>query len=78
MRALLLALSSNEADLESLLHGVWIATHPEDFLMYRGDESESVAIVRRRRPNAAERKPRNTADTPEIAEVLAGVCMARE
>jgi hypothetical protein len=28
--------------------------------------------------SAAERKPRNTAEAPEIAEVLAGVCVARE
>jgi hypothetical protein len=46
--ALLMALSSNEVDLESLLPDVWIAVHPEHFLTYRRDEAEAAAIARRR------------------------------
>ncbi len=77
VRALLIALSSDEVDLESLLPDVWIAAHPEHFL--------STAAMRRRRPRMrvvavgsdAGRKPRNTAEAPEIAAVLAGVCPAR-
>jgi hypothetical protein len=41
--------SSEEVDLESLLPDVWIATHPEHFLMDRRDEAEAAAIARRRR-----------------------------
>jgi hypothetical protein len=47
--ALLMALSSNEVDLESLLPDAWIAAHPEHFLTYRRDEAEAAAIARRRR-----------------------------
>ena len=47
--ALLAAFSSEEADLESLLPDVWIAAHLEHFLVYRRDESEAAAQVRRRR-----------------------------
>ena len=49
VRALLMALSSNEVDLESLLPDIWIATHPEHFLRYRRDEAEAAAMARRRR-----------------------------
>ena len=49
VRALLIALSSPEADLESLLPDVWIAAHPEHVLTYRRDESEAAANARRRR-----------------------------
>ena len=47
--ALLIALSSNEVDLASLLPDVWIAAHPEHFPTYHRDEGEAAAIARRRR-----------------------------
>ena len=46
--ALLMALSSNEVDLESLLPDVWLAAHPEHFLTYRREQAEAAAIARRR------------------------------
>jgi transposase len=49
VRALLIALSSDEVDLESLLPDVWIAAHPEHVLKYRRDEAEAAANARRRR-----------------------------
>jgi transposase len=49
VRALLIALSSDGVDLESLLPDVWIAAHPECVLTYRHDEAEASAIARRRR-----------------------------
>ena len=49
MRALLVALSSDPVDLESLLPDVWIAAHPEHVLQYRRDEAEAAANTRRRR-----------------------------
>jgi hypothetical protein len=47
--ALLMALSSNEVDLETLLTDVWIGAHPGHFLTDRRDEAEAAAIARRRR-----------------------------
>ena len=49
VRQLLIALSSADVDLRSLLPDVWIAAHPEHFLTYRRDEAEAAAIARRRR-----------------------------
>ena len=49
MRALLIALSSDDVDLESLLPDVWIAAHPEHVLQYRRDEAEAAASARRKR-----------------------------
>ena len=49
VRALLVALSWDEVDLESLLPDMWIAAHPEHYLPYRGDEAEAAANARRRR-----------------------------
>ena len=49
VRAVLVALSLDEADLESLLPDVWIKAHAEHFLKYRRDEAEAAAIARRRR-----------------------------
>jgi transposase len=49
VRALLVALSSDQVDLESLLPDVWIAAHPEHVLTYRRDEAEAAANARRRR-----------------------------
>jgi hypothetical protein len=57
--ALLMALSSPEVDLESLLPDVWIAAHPEYFLTHRRDEAEAAAIARRRR------RERRRAKAPE-------------
>jgi len=59
VRALLIALSSNEVVLESLLPDVWIAAHPEHFLTDRRDEAEAAAIARRRR------RERRRAKAPE-------------
>jgi hypothetical protein len=36
-------------DLETLLPDVWIAAHPEYFLIYRREEAEAAAMARRRR-----------------------------
>jgi hypothetical protein len=49
VRALLIALSSPEVDLESLLPDVWIAAHPEHVLTYRREEAAAAATARRRR-----------------------------
>jgi len=49
VRALLVAVASDHADLEALLPDVWIAAHPEHFLQYRRDESAAAAESRRRR-----------------------------
>jgi transposase len=49
VRALLIALSSAEVDLESLLPDVWIAAHPEHLLKYRQDEAKAAADSCRRR-----------------------------
>jgi hypothetical protein len=49
VRQLLIALSSAEVDLRSLLPDAWIAAHPEHFLQYRRDEAEMAARARKRR-----------------------------
>jgi hypothetical protein len=49
VRALLIALSSDKVDLESLLPDVWSEAHPEHFLQYRHDEAEAAANARLRR-----------------------------
>ena len=49
VRQLLIALSSADVDLRSLLPDAWITAHPEHFLTYRRDEAEAAAIARRRR-----------------------------
>jgi hypothetical protein len=46
---LLIALSSADVDLKTLLPDVWIAAHPEHFLQYRSDEAEVAARARKRR-----------------------------
>jgi hypothetical protein len=63
VRQLLIALSSAEVDLRSLLPDVWIAAHPEHFLQYRRDEAEVAARARKRRreKRRAESKVRPTA-----------------
>jgi hypothetical protein len=59
VRQLLIALSSADVDLRSLLPDDWIAAHPEHFLTYRRDEAEAAAIARRRR------RERRRAKAPE-------------
>jgi transposase len=63
VRQLLIALSSADVDLRSLLPDVWIAAHPEHFLHYRRDEAEAAARARKRRreKRRAESKVRLTA-----------------
>src|SRR4051794_35198276 len=57
VRQLLIALSSSDVDLRTLLPDVWIAAHPEHFLQYRRDEAEAAARARQRR-RAAQRAKR--------------------
>jgi transposase len=59
VRQLLIALSSQDLDLRSLLPDAWIAANPEHFLTYRRDEAEAAAIARRRR------RERRRAKAPE-------------
>jgi transposase len=63
VRHLLIALSSAEVDLRSLLPDVWIAAHPEHFLQYRRDEAEAAARARKRR--RAERRTKSRSGSPE-------------
>ncbi len=64
VRALLVALSSEQVDLESLLPDVWIAAHPEHVLQYRRDEAEVAANARRRRRALRREKARDP--TPSL------------
>jgi transposase len=64
VRALLIALSSDEVDLESLLPEVWIKAHPEHFLAYRRDEAEAAARARRRRRALRRAKAREPGASP--------------
>src|SRR5215468_9186821 len=63
VRQLLIALSSDDVDLRSLLPDVWIAAHPEHFLQYRHDEAEAAARARKRR--RAERRTKSRSGSPE-------------
>jgi transposase len=63
VRALLIALSSDEVDLESLLPDVWSAAHPEHFLQYRHDEAEAAANARRRRRALRRKRARQLSPT---------------
>jgi transposase len=49
VRDVLIALSSDKADLNSHLPDAWIAAHPEHVLKHRRDEAEAAANARRRR-----------------------------
>ena len=49
VRDLLMALSSDQADLNALLPDAWIAAHPEHLMKHRRDEAEAAANARRRR-----------------------------
>jgi len=64
VRALLIALSSAEVDLKSLLPDVWIAARPEHVLTYRRDEAEAAANARRRR--RATRRAKTREPTPSL------------
>ena len=64
VRALLISLSSDQVDLESLLPDVWIAAHPEHVLQYRRDEAEVAAIARRRRRARRRVKPPEQSRSP--------------
>src|SRR5262249_24907390 len=63
VRQLLIALSSAEVDLRSLLPDVWIAAHPDHFLQCRHDEAESAARARKRR--RAERRAKRRTGSAE-------------
>jgi transposase len=63
VRQLLIALSSNDVDLRSLLPDVWITAHHEHFLQYRHDEAEAAARARKRR--RADRRARRRTGFPE-------------
>jgi hypothetical protein len=76
--ALLTALSSEQVDWESLRPDVWIAAHPEHFLTYRRDEAEAAAIARRRRRKRRLAEAPEHSRSPEMAALLAGVCIARD
>jgi transposase len=64
VRQLLIALSSQDVDLRSLLPDVWIAAHPEHFLTYRRDEAEAAAIARRRRRERRRAQAREPSRSP--------------
>ncbi len=49
VRQSLIALSSADVDLKSLLPDIWIAAHPDYFLRYRRDEAEAATRARKRR-----------------------------
>jgi transposase len=78
VRQLLIALSSADVDLRSLLPEVWIAAHPEHFLTYRRDEAEAAAIARHRSRERRRARAPEHGRSPELAAVLAGVCKARD
>src|SRR5271166_6319601 len=64
VRALLIALSSEQVDLESLQPDVWIAAHPEHVLQYRRDEAEAAASTRRKRRALRRSKTAELSPTP--------------
>jgi hypothetical protein len=68
VRQLLIALSSNEVDLRSLLPDVWIAAHPEHFLQYRHDEAEAADRARKRRREDRRAKLRSSLPEPLAPE----------
>jgi hypothetical protein len=67
VRELLIALSSDSVDLESLLPDVWIAAHPEHVLQYRRDEAEAAASARRKR--RALRRSKTAKSSPTSGEL---------
>jgi hypothetical protein len=59
VRQLLIALSSADVDMRTLLPDVWIAAHPEHFLQYRRDEAEAAARARKRRRERRQAEPKS-------------------
>src|SRR3954470_2187712 len=59
VRQLLIALSSADVDLRSLLPDVWIAAHLDHFLQYRRDEAEAAARARKRRRERRRAEPKS-------------------
>jgi hypothetical protein len=45
----LIAMSSADVEMRSLLPDIWFAAHPDHFLRYRRDEAEMAARARERR-----------------------------
>jgi transposase len=68
VRQLLIALSSADVDLRSLLPDVWIAAHPEHFLQYRRDEAEAAACARKRRRRERRAKAKSSAPDAQAPE----------
>lgn len=68
VRQLLIALSSSEVDLRSLLPDVWIGAHPEHFLQYRRDEVEAAARARKRRREKRRAKSKSSSPEPRAPE----------
>jgi hypothetical protein len=64
VQTLLVALSSDGVELESLMPDVWIKAHPEHFLKYRRDEAEAAAQARRRRRFRRRAKAREPSTRP--------------
>lgn len=59
VRQSLIALSSADVDLRTLLPDIWIAAHPEHILQYRRDEADAAA-----RAEAAARETPGRVDNP--------------
>jgi hypothetical protein len=59
VRELLIALSSADVDLRSLLPDIWIAAHPDHFLQYRRDEAVVAARARKRRRERRQAEPKS-------------------
>ena len=66
VRQSLIALSSADVDLRSLLPDVWIAAHPEHFLQYRRDEAEVAARARKRRREKRRAVSRSSSPQVEV------------
>ena len=59
VRKSLIALSSADVDLRSLLPDIWIAAHPDHFLQYRRDDAEMAARARKRRRERRRAEPKS-------------------
>ena len=68
VRQLLIALSSADVDLRSLLPDIWIAAHPEHFLQYRRDEAEVAARARKRRREKRRAKSKSSSPEPQVPQ----------
>jgi hypothetical protein len=63
----LIALSSAEVDLRSLLPDVWLAAHPHHVLQYCRDEAEMAARARERR---REKRRAESRSRPQQVDVV--------